>query len=323
VTLTAVRETREVKRAEVASHATGEHRMRVLLATDGSPASRVAIELVADIDWPTGSSIRLVEAIDEGGPLLEAGWPGFGMIPGDVLAAELRESAADDLDHTSDALARPGLDVVPQVLRGTPARAIVDAARAMAADLVVMGSRGRGAVGSIVLGSVSSGVIDLTPTPVLIARRRSIRRVLVAWDGSPCAADAVDLVRRWPIFTRASIHVLSVAAPHAPWWTGFPSHETAEIATTYAETMETSRAIHEELATELAAELGALGLDASGECVEGDPASEILVAARAWDADLIVLGTHGFTGPSRLVLGSVARNVLHHAASSELVTRAI
>ncbi|MDP9270967.1 MAG: universal stress protein [Chloroflexota bacterium] len=54
---------------------------------------------------------------------------------------------------------------------------------------------------------------------------------------------------------------------------------------------------------------------------EGDAATEILAAAQAFKADLILLGTRGRTGVARLVLGSVARNVLHHASSSVLVVR--
>ena len=323
MSLTAVREIVEETRIEAGAGATAEHRMRVLLATDGSPAARVAVDLVADVDWPLGSSIRLVKAVEEVAASFEATWPGFGVIPSDLIAAEMRETAAEDLQCTGDALARPGLEVVPQVLRGTPARAIVDAARAMAADVIVMGSRGRGAVASMLPGSVSSDVIDLAASPVLIARARHIDRVVLAWDGSRCAATAVGLVRRWPIFRRTAIHVLSVAAPHPPWSTGFPSVDSSQLATTYGESLERSRSVHEKLAAELSAELTAFGFNVTKQVVEGDPGAEIIDCARAWDADLIVMGTHGLTGASRLVLGSAARDVLRRAPCSILVTRAV
>jgi len=68
-------------------------------------------------------------------------------------------------------------------------------------------------------------------------------------------------------------------------------------------------------------ELEAAGITAEVDRREGDAATEILAAANAFEADLILLGTHGRTGVVRLVLGSVARNVLHHASCSVLVVR--
>src|SRR5207244_977811 len=54
---------------------------------------------------------------------------------------------------------------------------------------------------------------------------------------------------------------------------------------------------------------------------EGDPASTIVEQAREWQADLIVVGSHGYTGLKRLVLGSVAQSVVGHAPCSVEVVR--
>jgi hypothetical protein len=53
----------------------------------------------------------------------------------------------------------------------------------------------------------------------------------------------------------------------------------------------------------------------------GSPAPTIVAFAKEWDADLVIMGSHGRTGVARLLLGSVARNVLHHASCSVLVVR--
>jgi nucleotide-binding universal stress UspA family protein len=92
-------------------------------------------------------------------------------------------------------LTRPGLNVEAIVLRGRPATAIVDQARGMQADLVVVGSRGHGMIESMLLGSVSAEVIDHASAPVLVARGRRIERVVLGWDGSSCASRAADLLR--------------------------------------------------------------------------------------------------------------------------------
>jgi nucleotide-binding universal stress UspA family protein len=54
----------------------------------------------------------------------------------------------------------------------------------------------------------------------------------------------------------------------------------------------------------------------------GDPATEIVTAAREWPADLIVLGSHGRKGVSRLLIGSVAEAVTRRAPCPVLVVRA-
>ena len=89
----------------------------------------------------------------------------------------------------------------------------------------------------------------------------------------------------------------------------------------YVDAADATRKRHEELAREMTAQLQRAGVTAEAERRDGDAATEILAAANASKADLIVMGTHGRTGLKRLVLGSVARNVLQHATCSVLVVR--
>ena len=115
--------------------------------------------------------------------------------------------------------------------------------------------------------------------------------------------------------------MVSVADVEVPWWTGFPEGGSLELMSIYSEAADASRSQHDQLAGDMTAELQGAGLSAEADRREGDAATEILAAARASDADLIVIGTHGRTGLPRLVLGSVARNVLQHATCSVLVVR--
>lgn len=79
---------------------------------------------------------------------------------------------------------------------------------------------------------------------------------------------------------------------------------------------------HQSAADDAVVRLRAKGLHADALVAAGDAAEGILTLARGRDVDLIVMGTRGLTGIDRLRLGSVARNVLHHAHCSVLITHA-
>jgi nucleotide-binding universal stress UspA family protein len=295
--------------------------MRILVAIDGSDSANLAVDLVADVAWPGGTTIRVVEAIETGAALFGDPWPTLALVQADELEAQLRLGANVTVQEAQARLTRPGLTVESEVLRGRPAGALVDDARRMAADLIVVGSRGYGTIESMLLGSVSAEVIDRAMTPVLVARRQRIDRVVLAWDGSSSASRAAEVLRRWPIFARSSVRVVSVADIEVPWWSGFPEAGSPELSPLWLDAMDASRSHRDQLASAMTVELEAAGITAEVDRREGDAATEILAAANAFEADLILLGTHGRTGVVRLVLGSVARNVLHHASCSVLVVR--
>lgn len=296
---------------------------RVLVATDGSEPATVAVDLVAGIPWPDGTIIRVVEAIETGAEVFGGPWPAVALVQSEALEAALRMDAQQTVEGARARLQRPGLEVESAVLVGRPASVIVEAARAMEADLIVVGSRGHGIIGSMLLGSVSAEIVDHASMPVLVARGPVLDRVVLAWDGSACASRAADLVRQWPIFRRCSVRVVSVADVGAPWWTGFPDPASSAAVEVYLEAADASRSQHAELADGMTADLRAAGLSAEADKREGDAASQILAVAGASGANLIVLGTHGRSRLQRIFLGSVARNVLHHAQCSVLIVREV
>jgi nucleotide-binding universal stress UspA family protein len=295
--------------------------LRVLLATDGSEPAGLAVDLVSNIAWPDASQITVAHAVETAAGLLGGPWPGLAMIETDEIEEAIRAEAQRTVTEAGTRLKRPGLEVETVVLRGRAATAIVDRARGMHADVVVVGSRGHGTIESMLLGSVSAEVVDHAPSPVLVARGSRIERIVLGWDGSSCAARAVELLRTWPIFSGSLVRVVSVADVKIPWWSGFPEAGTPQLIPVYADAVNASRMQHEALAREMTAQLQHSGLPAEAEQRDGDPATEILAAANDSEAVLIVMGTHGRTGLRRLVLGSVARNVLQHATCSVLIVR--
>lgn len=138
---------------------------RILVAVDGSDTSLKAARMAADVALRFGSKLTLVHVV----PRL--------MLPPDVYGLTLAEverehrAYADKLLETAVAsLDEPGLDVSTTVLYGAPAEAIAEEAAATDVGMVVVGSRGYGAVARMFLGSVSDRLVHISTKPVLVVR---------------------------------------------------------------------------------------------------------------------------------------------------------
>jgi len=293
--------------------------MHILFATDGSDSAGVAAELIAGLTWPDDLAVDVVHVIPGTAELFDGTWPAIALGEADQIERVLHAEAQRVVEEAVTRLDAPGRTVRTTVRVGRAAALIADEAGRFHADLVVMGSRGLGGLQSLLLGSVSNEVVDRSPAPVLIARGATIRRVVLAVDGSHISDSAAALVGAWPVFRGAEITVLSVADTRFPWWSGVDSTGTNYEA--YAETADLERQGHESAAAEVAAGLRNGGLDARSRFREGRPTDEILDAAAKIGADLIVVGSRGQTGLRRMLLGSVARDVLHHAPCSVLIAR--
>ena len=295
--------------------------MKILLAIDGSTASDRAIELVATIGWPAGSHVQLVNIADAMLGVY-AGMPGV-VVSTEAIEADMevdRERRQQFLGAAAARLEGPGRTVATEIIGGRPASSIVEAARAAQADLIVLGSHGRGALGSAILGSVAAEVVEYAATPVLVVRTPTVSRLVLADDGSLPAAAAKALLGRMPGFRGLPVRVVSASERH-PGWFGWLQPEAAAEIQSLEEAIQADLKEHESIASASADELSAAGLVADGIAPLGDPAPEIVRAAETFHADLIVMGTRGQTGFERLLLGSVARKVLERAHCSVLVVR--
>ena len=297
--------------------------MRILLAVDGSRAAERASELVAALPWRRGGHVRIVSVVPVRDDLVAIPW--IGPVPPvddahdddvDVVHREALEVAEREIR-----CARDDLFIETLLLRGRAASVIVDEACAMGADLVVVGHRGHGPWQSRFLGSVSAEVVDHAPCPVLVARDDRLGPVVFADDGSLSARTAEVALCQWPLFTGVDVTVLTVAEDAYPYVSDGVPVMYSDTISGYAE-VATDRirpALQESSAT--AKRLREAGFEANAEVREGDAAHEIVKCAHEREAGVIVVGTRGMTGLRRLVLGSVARNVLLHADCSVLVVR--
>lgn len=293
--------------------------MRVLIATDFSSHADDASSLVGRLALPAGSAVRLLHVIE---PIPQISSLAPVSITDTTEAFEREAMAA--LERKSATLRERGLQVHTALVVGRPADLIVDEARRFRADIVVMGSRGRGSIASAVLGSVSAEVVDRAPCPVLVARGRTLTRIVLAEDGSTVSASGVDVVAGTPALRALPVTVVSVVDAPFPSTVADsdagPSMHAAIKA--YYDSLPALREATAKVADGRAAQLKTAGLNASAEVREGDAAQQLIEAAVAKGADCIVIGSHGRTGIARLFLGSVARAVLFNAPCSVLIVRA-
>ena len=288
--------------------------MRILFAADDSPGAETARALVKSLRLPKGSTIRVIRSL---GPV-----PTGENLPDamrtDFIATALA-SARSDVQAFAEPLGTGGTAVEAEAIYGRAGTVIVEEAERWHPDLVVVGSHGRGSVSASVLGSVGAEVIDHAPCPVLVARKPTVSKVLAAHDGSKDADAACRLVGTG-VFN-APVRVISVAHVTEPLSSGVSPTMRSAVQAARREELEQVRHEHETLAERATSALKAAGVDATAEVRVGNAGEEILAAATAWGADLIAMGTRGRTGLTRLLLGSVARQVLHGAKCSVLVVR--
>ena len=293
--------------------------MRILLAIDGSPSSVQARDLVASLSLSSGSSVTLLTAFDVplnwfGDPLTSAG-PGL---------AEAEEGSRREADATLARLAAPvrGRDfsVDRRVIRGRAPGVIVEAATKVAADLIVIGSRGHGPIASMLLGSVSAEVAEQASCSVLVTRGSSVSRLLVATDGSPCAELIPDELASWGAFEGLPAIAVSVTPEDSHAFALLVSLYTLGTLSLEPDRREL-RERHQADAAAMATRLTEKGIPAQVEVRTGDAAQEIIAAAAERQVDLVVTGSRCLRGLDRWILGSVARNVLVHSEVSVLIVR--
>lgn len=293
---------------------------RILVGYDGSAGADEAVGLVTSLGVPPDTIVRLITAVATERELRSA-WGRLIVGEASVLVRELSIQAEQALDPVRRRLSDAGLTTDTAVVPGRPPQVLVEKARRSRATLIVVGSRGLGQIASALVGSVSAKVVDNAPCPVLVARSRSIRRILFATDGSR-HAEAAEHVLAWlPIARQVPVRVVSVVQVIRPLAVGIAPTMHSRAYAAHAEHEVEARTAHTEIAASAVARLGNYGIDASAELRVGDPAAEVLAAGHAFGADLIVVGSRGQTGLRRLVLGSVARRVLHHSSASVLVVR--
>jgi nucleotide-binding universal stress UspA family protein len=289
-----------------------QRRFPVLVATDGSSQARAAVETALVFPWPRGSAGHglVARAI----PVLTDASPAVWEALLEVTRAEARRAERRLRQRWPDA------DVF--VTDAPPVRGILRRARTLRARAIVLGSRGLGAVGRLILGSVSGAVVRRASCAVLVVRgrARSPGRFLIGLDTSRHARAAVTFVASLARPRGGQVRLIRVVEPVRLPSTGLMSTRVRALVAREASNVERDRLAVARRQLEVArAQLVRAGWRVKIEILAGRPLEELLTASR--DADLLVIGARGVGAVERLLLGSVAEGAVTRAPVPVLVVR--
>ena len=137
----------------------------ILVAVDQSPAAMQAVECARKLAKLTEATVILVHAYPKTPEYL--GEPNLS----DAIARHV-EKANALVEPLAESLKTDGIETITEILQGPPADAILRVAETRKAELIVIGARGLGSLGSLLMGSVSQKVISHATCPVMVVRAR-------------------------------------------------------------------------------------------------------------------------------------------------------
>ncbi|MCO5996984.1 universal stress protein [Actinoallomurus rhizosphaericola] len=264
----------------------------LIVGVDGSEESLTAAEWAAEEARLRHAPLRIVHVFVLPMPYAPLGAP--------ILGSELNylKESSDQVARTAEHRARaraPEVTVESVILEGSPVPVLLQ--QAAHASLMVVGSRGLGAVGTLLVGSTGVELAARAACPVVVVRGRphKAQRIVAGVDGSTASLDALAYA-----FEEAALRGAELTAIHA---TG---DATGGADPGIAEAIER----HGRRFPDLPADLVTM---------PGHPAEALINASTG--ADLLVVGSRGRGGFRGLLLGSVSQTVLHHADCPVVVRR--
>ncbi len=203
------------------------------------------------------------------------------------------------------------------VCEGEPPEVLIDIAQGKKADLIALGTYGRKGLKRLLMGSVTADVILNSPCDVLVVKRPCSRctgnytSILLPFDGSAFSRKALIRTAELSKTDGAQVTILYVIPRYEEMMEFF---RTESIRNSLHQEAEKIVGEAKKIASEM-------GIDVQAEVREGYAAEEIIKAAEKRESDLIVMGTYGWKGMSKAIMGSTTNRVITHANCPILVVK--
>lgn len=296
---------------------------KILVPLDGSELAEGSLPLAQEIARRSGATLHLLHvAQDAPMPLPEFryGTPNPYSFIG--LTRAYRSEAKLYLEGLVTVLEKDGVTAVYRLAEGDVANAILDVA-GDGFDLLIMTTHGYGGMSKWLLGSVAEKVVGHAACPVLLVRgQRPLSKILVPLDGSPYSETALPVGTALAELMSGTLTCLHIVEPEndvpnaligrlglidSDWDVWIEKHRT-EHSREYCESVAKSLSVRTAVPINMV--------------IRKDSAAEgILSYAMQNDFDVIVMSTHGRSGLSRWVMGSVTERVMRHSKGHLLVIR--
>lgn len=292
---------------------TANQRRQIVVGIDGSEGARLALSWAWAEATVWDADLTVVHAWAPPAPVSEIA---VMAVPVDEQIYE--QAARDVLSHSLQQLEADGADasrLQGRTLRGYPSSVLLE--ESSGADLLVVGSRGRGGFAGLLLGSVSQQCIHHTHRPVAVIPETALppgnEDVVVGVDGSDTSWGAL----RWAV-DEAARRGARLAVVHA-WSTPYavPPGGIGIAPIHHQDFVDQSERLLHEMVDGTLARAERRPVDVELLPIE-EPAAPALLH-RAKGAGLLVVGSRGRGGFAGLVLGSVSQQCLHHATCAVVV----
>ena len=280
--------------------------MKILLAVDGSDHSYEAVRTLKYL--ARADEVHLVHVLDVPTPAYPMMMPEVARELYETVERTMREDGGRLLDRIVSLLPLDAGPVTRHLVTGSPAEQIVALAEQHKMDLILLGTRGLGPVKERLIGSVAHRVLTFAPGAKLIlpGPLKMLKQILLPVQGTYDAGHALHFLQQ-KIFREPATITLFTVLPHTrpPWPVDTASAEQVE-----AHVLRDAR----DFLDEQAAKLTAMGYQTRVATALGTPVEGILQEAKALNPDLILMGSRGRHGLTRMVLGSVSHALLHQGA---------
>jgi nucleotide-binding universal stress UspA family protein len=300
---------------------------RILVPLDGSPLAECALPYARALAAASGATLALLTVVPPMQLISDYAIPYDASLEAAQLAA-----AGAALDVKAQSLRGTGVHVTTDITVGHAASEILRYAEENGIDCVVMATHGRGGAFHWAFGSVSRKVLTAATVPTLVVRAQdapahretaaTIGRILVPLDGSERAETVLPLVTELARSFGATVTLARVVPFPGGIYFGSP-YAPMVAAETFDQSMDQSREAARAYLHAVAEQLRAAGITAETVIQDGDATNRLLALLDARPFDLVVMATHGRTGISRFVLGSVAERMIESSHTPVVLVRSL